>query len=617
MAQMDIETIESGALKLIKQDVQDYEHAVCYVTDRVSFRMRELIKELRRNYWGIFEQPVDENTGRERIWIPLTESIVDAVVKNIDLDTKDMNIRAKKPGTIGYAAVLRTAFRKYLADSGFGQKLDELERGVSIDGTWVWKTYEVKRKGKMYLCFEPVEILNIYVDPTARSLTEADSYTERSLYSLDQLALHTDWVGIEEAIETAKTNVSPIERDGIQSANNNVKLIEVYERNGLMPLSLITGNDEDTEMIEGRIIASNAMNGGIVHVIEQNKKTDEYGLPIRPCEECWYQKLPNRWYGRGPAEKVINLQVWLNTIVNIRITRSYVAQLGLFKIKKGSNISAGMLQRLAVNGAITVNNMEDIAQLPVQEASQASYQDESMAVDWANRTTSVFEAVTGESLPSSTPATNAAIAQRAGQSQFVLIKEQIGMFLQRWARRHVLPFLAQQLTEGEILRLTGEPEELREMDEYVVNKLLVTEIEKMTKAGKFVDAEQVMKKKEQLMEQRKAMGGERYIEIGKKDYNPTDYDVEVYVTNEEVDTAVLSQNLMTTLQIVAQNPNTGVDPNLIVRTLFDVMGLDATLYKSKQPPMQMLPQQQGAEMMPQQSQNPTNALTQAVTQGMV
>lgn len=614
---MDSEVIKNEALALIRQDVQDYEHAVCYVTDRVSFRMRELIKELRRNYWGIFEQPVDENTGRERIWIPLTESIVDAVVKNIDLDTKDMNIRAKKPGSIGYAAVLRTAFRKYLSDSGFGQKLDELERGVAIDGTWVWKTYEVKRGGKKYLCFEPTELLNIYVDPTARSLTEAGSYTERSLYYPDQLREHTDWMDVDVAIESAKTNVSPVERDGIQSANNNIKLIEVYERNGLMPLYLITGNKKDTDMVEGRIIASNAMNGGVVHVIERNTKVDEYGFPIRPCEECWYQKLPNRWYGRGPAEKVINLQVWLNTIVNIRITRSYVAQLGLFKIRKGANISAGMLQRLAVNGAITVNAMDDIQQLPVQEASQASYQDESMAVDWANRTTSVFEAVTGESLPSSTPATNAAIAQRAGQSQFVLIKEQIGMFLQRWARRHVLPFIAEQLSEGEILRLTGEPEELREMDEYVVNKLLVTEIEKMTKAGKFVDADQVMKKKEQLMEQRKAMGNERYIEIGSKSYTPTDYDVEVYVTNEEVDIAVLSQNLMTTLQIVAQNPNTGVDPNLIVRTLFDVMGLDATMYKAKQLPPQMMPQQQGSEMTPQQSQNPTNALTQAVTQGMV
>ena len=59
----------------------------------------------------------------------------------------------------------------------------------------------------------------------------------------------------------------------------------------------------------------------------------------KPYEESWYTKVHGRWYGKGVAEKVMNLQLYLNTILNTRVSRAIVQQLGLFKIKRGSNIT--------------------------------------------------------------------------------------------------------------------------------------------------------------------------------------------------------------------------------------------------------------------------------------
>src|SRR5262245_51436058 len=95
------------AVKLVRDDVGAYEDATAFVTEDVAFHIRSLIRRLRKNYWGIFEEPIDPHTKREKIWVPLTEIVVDDVVKNIDLDQKDVNFRAKKPAGIEFTEVLR------------------------------------------------------------------------------------------------------------------------------------------------------------------------------------------------------------------------------------------------------------------------------------------------------------------------------------------------------------------------------------------------------------------------------------------------------------------------------------------------------------------------------
>ena len=68
--------IEAEALALINSERRSYEDAVAFVTDRVAFNMRNLIRVLRKNYWGIFNEPVDKVTGRKKIWVPFTQSLV-------------------------------------------------------------------------------------------------------------------------------------------------------------------------------------------------------------------------------------------------------------------------------------------------------------------------------------------------------------------------------------------------------------------------------------------------------------------------------------------------------------------------------------------------------------
>lgn len=595
--------IEQEALSLIKQEKTAWETATAFVTEKVAFNMRNLIRQLRKNYWGIFDYPNDPQTGRKKIWIPLTESLCESVIKNIDLDTKDINFRAKKPKSIGLVSLIRNIVKNYLDETYFGEDLDIAERQIAIDGTIVWKLSEeydpiLKKKiAKRRL----VDLLNFYIDPVASSIQETESIIERAVISIDEFKSMKEWINKEEI--TGSTQINKNDETLTTNDTSNVKMVEIFERWGKMPKYLITNNPKDEELIEGQIVASGTNGKWVLHYIAENKKE------LKPYEECWYTRVPGRWYGKGIAEKVLMLQLWINTIVNIRINRSYLSQLGIFKIKQGSGITPQMLSKLPANGAIVVNNIDDIQQFVMQEASQASYKDEDIIQNWAERLTSAFEIVTGETLPASMPATNASIQSRSAQSSFVLVKEGIGMFLQRYIKRHLLPLLTKQIKKDEIIRMTGELDELRAFDERIVDEMLYNRLEEINNNGGYIDPQQIELERQRALDKLTKMGKDRYVNL-LQNIDFTEYDTQVYITNEEIDKGVLTQNLISMLNIVPEYKDQ------IVRQIFDIMGLDSNQFKQSQ---MMQPQGQPSEIAQKitgaSSQSPSQSFMQSMMAG--
>lgn len=568
---LDGDEIRKQALDVMNAQKSSWEDGLVFVTEKVGFKTRELLRTLRKNYWGVFNVPIDRTTGRKKTWVPLTEIVVEDAVKNIDLDTKDINLRAKKPESVGLTAVVRGILRQQLDEMFFGEHLDKMERDLAINGTAVWKTVECKdREGNPSLDIYSVDLLNFYIDPAAPSIQETD-VMERAVMSKSEFMSMDGWDDKEEAVFS--TNLSRID-DRMRATNpsNKMEMIDVFEWWGDMPKSWITGKKKDEkELIPGHVVASGlSTNGGVVHLIEKNP--NKKGL--KPYEEVHYSKITGRWLGRGPAEKVMFLQLWQNAVVNIRINRSYIAQLGIFKIRKGAGITPQMVSKLAANGALTVANMDDIQQFVMQEASSASYADEDRINNIAQRVTSLYETATGEQLPASTPATNAVLQQRASASQFVFIKEGIGLFLQRWLKRHAFPVIQKRVKPGEVFRVTGDVEEVRELDLRVANHMLYKALKKVQKEGKLFSPEVVKNTMDRIMDKYRAMGQDRYVKLDNK-IDFTEYDIQVFITNEEIDKAVLVTNLTQVLQMVGGIPGIDIDPADIVRQIFDVLGLQA------------------------------------------
>ena len=608
--------IEAEAAKVVSDMWTNNEDATVFITERVAFQMKNLIRNLRKNYWGIFDKPKDPITGENKVWIPVTESTVDSVVKNIDLDTKDINFKAKKFSSIPLTGLVRAGTKNVLDKMTFngmkfGELLDVSERNLGIDGTYVWKTVEGKDKdGNPTLDVSLVNLLNFSIDATASNIQDAEGVVERAVITKGEfdrmdISLNRDKVILTDM---PSKNDSGVANFNPQSTQEYVTLYEYW---GLMPKSFITGKSKDSEeMIEGKILCSGGSTGSafVVHDIEENIKG------YRPYEECWYRKVADRWYGKGVAEKVMMLQTWINTIVNIRINRHRLSQLGLFKLRKGSGVTPQKLAKLGTNGVITLNNIDDLQPMVMQEASMASYKDEEVANGWVQRVTGAFEAITGETMPGSTPATTTVVQNRNAQSEFVLVKEGIGMFLERWFNRHALPIISKHLKKGTIIRITDDPEERKSRDERVVNELAYRKLEEMKESGLLVDPMQVEQEIARFKEALENMGDSRFSNL-LDDIDFSEYDVDMQVTNEDMDKAVVVQNLLSMLQTSAQLPTLGIDPADVARQIFDLMGLTPPRLQTKAQAQEQMSQLQqlggqqglpnvptmGAEQIPQQA----------------
>lgn len=591
-----MDELEAKAVGLVAQEKTTWETGTAFITERVAFQMRNLIRQCRKNYYGVFDEQVDPITNRKKIWVPLTESMVESVVKNIDLDTKDINFRAKNPDAVGLTSVVRNVTKHELDRINFGEMLDVSLRSLAIDGTTVWHTGKKKdENGKMVADVRIVDLLNFYIDPTASSIQEAEAVIERILVPEDEfkrLAKQNKWVNVSKVKGT--TQITRNDGDFIFNANTigQTPLVEIYKRCGKTPKDIITGKQSDKDDLIPAYIYCAGNSGKFIFLGAEETEA------LKPYEEAWYTRVPGRWYGKGVAEKLLMLQVWMNTVVNIRVNRAYVAQLGIFKIRKGAGITPQMISRLASNGAILVNDQQDIEQLVMQEASQASYTDEGTIYNWSERVTAAFEVVTGEGLPASTTATAVGVQSRGAASQFTLIKEGFGMFLQRWLKRHFIPITFKSIKKSEIVRITGDADSLRTFDEGMVNEILAQAI---ANAPGIVDPQQVEIERQRLLAQMQAKGKDRFINMDKS-LNPTDYDVEVYITNEEFDQAVVVDKLINMLQIAPEYRES------IVRSALDLMGLDFV----KPTPQPVQPQAPGAQNSPQTLQQ---MITGANTQG--
>ena len=567
--------IDAMAVGIVRSEKQRWEVATAFVTDRVSFKMRELIRIFRKNYYGIFDQPIDQSTQLQKVWYPLTEINVEAVVKNIDLDSKDINFRSRTTNGYEMTDVTRAHVKQKLHELNFGEKLDEFIRFLAIDGTAVWKTY--KEYGKCQV--RRVDLLNIYIDPTSPSIKEAYRFTERSLMFPEEIASMNGWRNNKDIIPVeGLPRTDPFWMNRATMVNSNVKMVDVYECWGKIPLSLITGlqSDELTE-VDGRIVVS-GIDGGTprCHLIEKNIKMSRDGYAIKPYEEAWYTKVPNRWYGRGIAEKVLTLQIYANIVFNVRINRSRVSQMGLFKVRKGAGVTPQMLSRLPSNGVVVLNNLDDLQQLEVQEIGATSYKDEDVINQLSERLTSAFEVVTGETLPSSTPATNAAIQNQNAKSGFAIIKDGIGAFICRWMDNHALPILAEELTTDEIVRIETDTENFKDLIDRVVMYKASEALDEHYANG-YIPSDQELQVA--MDSAREKMAKSHMFVSLVRDIMADELDTVVYVTNEELDVPMTVQNLMGMLHTAPQYSDA------IIKQTFDLLNLPMPKVNAA-PPMQ-------------------------------
>jgi len=565
---MDTASLEREAITIVNEHISKYEDPQVFITEHVSFSIRPLTRVLRKNYYGVFDNPIDKATGRKKIWVPLTMTMCDGVTKNSDIDTKDATFTSRNRNGQAATEITRATVRRELDDTYFGQDLDMAIRTLSVDPTIVWKLTPYKKNRKTHINRQQIDILNVYIDPSAKSLQEVD-FAERALMTKKEMEKMTDWINVDKAVE--QENLSRFD-DISKSTVSTGKMVEVYEFYGMIPKILITGKKKDRkEMVDGRIVTSGSGESAVLHFIEQNTQKDKLGNIIKPYEEGWYTKLPWSWYGISPAWKVLDLQEYVNATVNIRINRNTVAQYGIFKMKEGAGIRQKDFARLGSNGVIKVRDMNDLEQFQVQEVGPGSYRDEEIAKQWASEVTSAFDIVRGAPSPSSATATAQAIEDRNSKSAFLLIKDSIGFFLVKVIDRHYLPHVPKMVKENGTVRIYGDIDNIEELRERVLSYLAMQELEKTNVVPTQQELDDVISSLE-----KKLRADHNLFIDAVDDIIISSLDTKISFTNEEMDNAIIARNIIDMMRIVPpeyQKP--------MVEQVFDLFGLERPRIKEQ------------------------------------
>jgi len=146
--------------------------------------------------------------------------------------------------------------------------------------------------------------------------------------------------------------------------------------------------------------------------------------------------------------------------------------------------------------------------------------------------------------------------------------------LSRVFERHIIPLLLQTIKDDELVSIIGSPKELKEIDEAFINYQVRRAIINSYAQGKgYPPLEYLETLKNILRQNLKRFSKTRYFRINKKALMDWQYEVQVFVTGESFNKAVMVRQLNDLLINYSRIPGINLDPDAVVKELLDLMGL--------------------------------------------
>jgi hypothetical protein len=165
------------------------------------------------------------------------------------------------------------------------------------------------------------------------------------------------------------------------------------------------------------------------------------------------------------------------------------------------------------------------------------------------------------------------------RSGMTLLQENLGMFLSRMFERHVIPLILETMKEEELISIVGSPKDLKELDEhyitYITNKTIINSL---AKGEGFPKPEFLEHTKEMIKEGLGDFEKIRYLDIKREFLKRWSYEVEVFVTGESFNKAVMVQQLNEMLINYSRIPGVNIDIDAIFKEILDLMGISGARF---------------------------------------
>ena len=180
----------------------------------------------------------------------------------------------------------------------------------------------------------------------------------------------------------------------------------------------------------------------------------------------------------------------------------------------------------------------------------------------AEKVTSTFDAVTGETMPSSTPFRSVAIQNQEASSLFIYRREEMGIFLTELFNDWIIPHITKDINTAWLLSAEFSPEELQKIDQrfglYKANDIIKKKLLNFELDTDF-NAEQYQESIDSFITLAQETENTRFLEVPKGYFKDFKFKVSVVTTNESKNKAAQLESLSKILADVSNtfNPQTG------------------------------------------------------------
>lgn len=580
-----------------RQFVDNYARGNYRLTSGVYNSQREIIEDniLDRNFK--FAVPYT-SAGDEKIFFSLPYIISDAIYRNTNIDTKDIEVRSDSLGALDWLPLIRGAVDNYLKTNFYGTKINEFRRELIDMGHVLVK--EVDNETHI------VNLLNIIRPPHIQDLQKS-GLAERTLLTWEDIkANKEEWkdawskirahkdvldsMGKETFIVYEYWTWDKLDKDG-KEQKVCVKFLDCSYYDEVV--EDVPENWEPYVELE-RFITPESIRVNSKYRLEKLVKAGYVSKgsemePIFPYEEERLITLPGRWMGCGMYEllrpetkaynKTLNEKLSYDEMLHKGVLVHTKAPFSMNQKGSGRSIESEILSRIQTGTMLSIKAGEKIDRLNVGSLTADFIQSADQWLKIARQKAGVSETAIAERTPSSTSATVGLLNSKQGKTTFDIVMEQQGLFLERLFTKFKLRSILTEITRDEWTKIVGNPDDLAKMEQSFVDNLVNVGVKRAVDTGLIapaasqLPAEEMNKIKESVQVMRAKHGGERPAQIQEEMIKDFNFYARFQVSTDALDKQAMLVSVQAAIDTVAANPTIGLDSTKLVEKKLELMNI--------------------------------------------
>lgn len=582
---------DSDIGELVRKAENDFTSATTHISKYVDLSLYEDISRIYAYLESKHTSGDTDSMGREKPFFNIVLAARNVWYRATDIDRKNVKIRSTKSSDDIGSFLATVHLQEWMRRENFGQFLNNW--GINSAGFNETILKFVEQDGK----------LNPSIVPWNRIICDQIDFNNNpkiEILEMTEAQLRKNKSYNQELVEKlcdAVTARETVDRQKKDTKNNYIKLYEVH---GELPLSYLTGKDEDGDEYVQQM-----------HVIsfvatKEKGKFDDFTLYSGKEAKDPYMitallpEVDGSVALRGSVKTLFDAQWMQNHTTKAIKDQLDLASKLIFQTSDGSFVGQNVLTAIE-NGDVLIHKVNE----PLTNVANNSHDITALqgyAEQWkrlGNEITGISESMLGQTAPSGTAWRQVDALLQENHSLFELMTENKGLAIEQMLREYVIPFLKKKMNHSKEISTTLKAHDITKIDSKYINNYSVQQTNKALKEsilnGQPVSTDQqaqmtnqnALQAKQSLQDQ----GNQRFFAPSdikditwKELFKDLEWEVEVDVTNENLDKDALT-TLNTMMMTLGKNPTLLDDPRIqmLWNKMLELTGAISTLEISSVP----------------------------------